>query len=68
MLIGQLRSRSAIFVRKGFEVSLSVEISQNLQQIEQSSDFEFLPQNGLKMPRIARKRPKIQENTKKIVW
>lgn len=68
MLSGPLRSRSAIFVRKGFEVSLSVEISQNLQQIEQSSDLRFLLRNGLKSRGMARKRTKIEENAKKIVW
>lgn len=55
-------------VRRSFKVSLLVEISENLQQIEQSSKFRFLPRNGLKTWRTAPKRPKFKENTKKIVW
>ena len=56
-----------IFVQKGFQVSLSVEISQLPQQIEQSSDFQILSQSRLKSPGIARKRPKIDEIVKKLI-
>lgn len=54
--------------RRGFKLSVLVEISENLQQIEQSSEIRFLPRNGLKTWRTAQKRPKIEENVKKIVW
>lgn len=52
--------------RRGLKVSVLVEITENLQQIEQSSEFRFLPRNGLKTWRMAPKRPKFGENAKKI--
>ena len=44
-----------------------MKISENLQQIEQSSKIRFFTRNGLKTQRTCLKRPKCEENAKKII-
>lgn len=68
MLSWLLRRRNGIFVRKGFKVSRSEEISQKQQQIEQSSDFQIWPQKRLKSAWMTRRGPKIDEIVKKLAW